>query len=214
MPRKFLRNQKQEHVPRYGLPYWFQFGSGFKKNLLLKKKNFGPQKSFFCGSFLPSWIRIRIQPIKNIADLDPHHRIEYCEAFYVVTDLVEPSVEGAPGLPDAVLPYLVPRVGVGRGQVSLLLVRLLQVARVLCPELLVQRARDQTPAKKEIEVFVLIRSKYVVLDPDPSIIKQKKQEQLFFLFLFHFLSLKPSKIKTQKTLKKPFYEILSGFLHF
>jgi hypothetical protein len=74
----------------------------------------------------------------------------------VFTDLVESSVEGAPGLPDAVLPYLVPHVGMGGGQVTLLLVRLLQVARVLSPELLVQRARDQTPAK----VFVLIRFKH------------------------------------------------------
>ncbi len=66
--------------------------------------------------------------------------------FDVVTDLVESSVEGGPGLPDAVLPYLVPHIRVGGGrQVALLLVRLLQVARVLCPELLVQRARDQAP---------------------------------------------------------------------
>jgi hypothetical protein len=87
---------------------------------------------------------------------DPHHwRIKYvhhriCDVVDVVTDLVESSVEGAPGLPDAILPDLLPYVLMGGGrQVTLLLVRLLQVARVLRPELLVQRARDQTPGQRE-----------------------------------------------------------------
>jgi hypothetical protein len=80
------------------------------------------------------------------------------------SDLVEAGIEGSPCFSDAILPNLLLHV-LHPGQVPLLLVRLLQVARILSPELLVQRTGNQASAQcseRIRELTILARAKNLV----------------------------------------------------